>query len=146
MYFCDRLKDFRESLELNSYDMSKKLEISKGYYSLIESGKREPSKSVLCKLVKISKKPEQYWVYGVEKIEEIIEAREDFKSIKKAIEFWETLKGDLDNNDLKNLFINKDKNNLNTLEKVLLTALKADLKYYYNNKRAKVNKKIAPSL
>ena len=47
------LKSFRESLEYSTYDINKLCEISPGYISLIENGKRKPSPGILKKLAPI---------------------------------------------------------------------------------------------
>ena len=55
--FNIRLTDCRNKLHLNKRQMADKLELSESYYSLIESGKRPPSKTVLNKLVSLSELP-----------------------------------------------------------------------------------------
>ena len=46
-------------------EMAYKLEVSEGYYRLIESGKRNPSRNFMEKLISISQIPEEYWLYGI---------------------------------------------------------------------------------
>ncbi|MPQ44505.1 helix-turn-helix domain-containing protein [Clostridium tarantellae] len=136
MDFCNRLKEFRESLELNAVQFSEKLELSKSYYSLIEAGKREPSKTVLYKLVDLSEKPEEWWLYGIEKPIEIMEIREDFKALKSALNCWENLRDNkLKDDDFKNLFNKIELEHLNEIEVILLKALKTDLKHFYTKNR-----------
>ncbi|WP_241427082.1 helix-turn-helix transcriptional regulator [Clostridium saccharoperbutylacetonicum] len=42
--FNERLEKYRDELHLKQNEMAYKLKVSDGYYSLIESGKRYPSK------------------------------------------------------------------------------------------------------
>ena len=65
--------------------MADSLDISESYYSLIENGKRNPSKTVIEKLVVISELPEEYWIYGIDK-DNYIDVRDDFKFLKKALD------------------------------------------------------------
>lgn len=87
MNFNDRLKDFRISLGIKTKrDMAKILNISESFYNMLENGVRPPSKKILMTLVKLSKKPEEYWVYGVKTEKEWIKKREEFKCLKDAID------------------------------------------------------------
>ena len=122
MEFKDRLLNYRQSVGDNKRDFAKKIELSESYYNLIESGKREPSKSVLAKLVLISNKPEEYWVYGVND-EQYIEAREEFKCTKKAIEQLIELGILKDSNQL----FTEIKSDNKTIDDLVLTALRADI-------------------
>lgn len=124
MEFKDRLLNFRESLETSKRNFAKKIELSESYYNLIESGKREPSKAVLAKLVLLSNKPEEYWLYGVE-TEKYIEVREEFKCTKKAIEQLIELGILKDSNQL----FTEVRSNNNTIDDLVLTALKADIQH-----------------
>ena len=80
--FNERLEKYRNELHLKKREMANKLEVSESYYSLIENGKRHPSKNLIEKLVVISELPEEYWVYGIN-TEDYINTRDDFKSLKK---------------------------------------------------------------
>lgn len=84
--FTERLEKYRNELNLNKREMANRLGVAEGNYNLFESGKREPSKNFIFKLVEDSLKPEEYWRYGIENPEEYIDARTELKSIKKAIE------------------------------------------------------------
>ena len=65
--FNERLKQYRKNLHLQMNEMAAKLQVSDSYYSLIENGKRSPSKTIMEKLVLISELPEEYWIYGINK-------------------------------------------------------------------------------
>lgn len=64
--FEQRLKKYRESKGLLKYKFAKNLDISESFYNMIENGRKNPSKNFLIKLVAESKKPEEFWLYGVE--------------------------------------------------------------------------------
>ncbi|MGN9161863.1 helix-turn-helix domain-containing protein [Clostridium sulfidigenes] len=64
--FEQRLKKYRESKGLLKYEFAKKLDISESFYNMIENGRKNPSKNFLIKLVAESKKPEEFWLYGIE--------------------------------------------------------------------------------
>lgn len=119
--FNERLKKLRNDMHLKNKEMSAKLEVSESYYSLIESGKRNPSKTLIEKLVQMNKVPEEYWLYGMDK-ENNLSDSEEFENLKKVIEMI------LEFNiiDLDKLF---DENNAPTdsLGKLLITALKKDI-------------------
>lgn len=63
--FKERLKSYKLTYSLKSNEMTKKLEISESYYSLLEKGRRSPSKTILSNLVQLTKLPEEYWLYGI---------------------------------------------------------------------------------
>ena len=102
--------------------MAHKLEVSDSYYSLIESGKRKPSKSFIEKLVSVSEIPEEYWLYGINK-EDYLSARNDFKFLRK------TLYTILDLNSIKstNEIFDENNNPQDSLGRLLIAALKADI-------------------
>ena len=84
--FKDRLRNYRESLNIKKREMSKRLDISEQLYYLLESGTREPSKNVLNKLFLDSEKPTEWWMDGVDKESEYLEIREEFKNSRNTIE------------------------------------------------------------
>lgn len=122
--FNERLENFRNKLHLRKKEMADKLEVSESYYSLIESGKRNPSKNFIEKLVLISELPEEYWIYGIKK-EDYVNTRDDFKSLKKA---FDTI---FDLSSIKNVDEIFDQDNIpkDSLGKLLISALKADMQY-----------------
>jgi DNA-binding XRE family transcriptional regulator len=65
--FNIRLEKYRIELQSNKRQMADSIGISESYYSLIESGKRLPSRTVVGKIVAISKLSEEYWMYGIKK-------------------------------------------------------------------------------
>ncbi len=121
--FNERLKEFRESLDLNKREFADKLDVSESYYNMIENNKRNPSRSFITKLVNISGKPEEYWMFGISDNEYRL-TREDFKSTRKAAE--QLLELDLIDN-IDDLF--KGYSGKGTSEGLLIAALKADLEY-----------------
>ncbi len=122
--FNERLGEYRNKLHLRKKEMADKLEVSESYYSLIESGKRNPSKNFIEKLVLISELPEEYWIYGIKK-EDYVNTRDDFKSLKKALD---TI---FDLSSIKNVDEIFDQDNIpkDSLGKLLISALKADMQY-----------------
>lgn len=116
MEFKDRLKKYREELGIDKKrDMANKLEISESFYNLLESGTRPVSKNVLNKLVVLSKKPEEYWRYGITDEKDFISKREDFKCLKDAIV------------QLTEIGLLKDEHLTTGVEEVLIAAMKADV-------------------
>lgn len=132
--FCKRLQLLREELKLNKREMSIKLNISESYYNLIESGKREPSKTVLYKLVVLSNKPEEYWLYGIEDNNELIQARQEFKCTKAAFSYLLNCK-ELNEDIIDNLF-DTILDKTSDIEKLILKGIKADLKHLYNKEQS----------
>lgn len=57
--FKERLEKYSHELHFNKTEIAHKLEVSDSFYSLIELGKRKPSKNFMKKLVSISKIPEE---------------------------------------------------------------------------------------
>lgn len=127
--FCERLKDYRESIGFIKRELAERLSVSESYYNMIENGKREPSKNFIEKLVVFSEKPEEYWLYGISE-ENYAKERDSFKSIKKAVK--QLLELNLINN-VEDLF--KGQYEPGTLEELLITALKADISYLLNNEK-----------
>ncbi len=103
-------------------DMADKLQVSEGYYSLIENGKRSPSKTLIEKLVSVSELPEEYWIYGINK-EDYVNTRDEFKCLKKALDTILDLKSIKEVNEI----FDQDNNPKDSLGKLLIAALKADI-------------------
>ena len=111
--FSKRLEEYRIKLHLKKKEMADSLDISESYYSLIENGKRNPSKAVIEKLVVISELPEEYW----------IDVRDDFKSLKKALDTvaeWTSV------TESSQIF-DDDNNPKDPIGKLLISAFRADL-------------------
>lgn len=120
--FNDRLEKYRNELHLKMKDMADKLHVSESYYSLIESGKRNPSKNIIEKLVLLSELPEEYWIYGIN-TNDYVNTRDDFKSLKKALD---TI---LELDSVKNIneIFDHQNNPKDSLGRLLIAALKADI-------------------
>lgn len=123
--FVDRLRYYRESLNLKKREFAEKLNVTESYYNLIENGKRTPSKAFLYKLVVYSSKPEEYWLYGITK-KEYVESRKITKDTELAME--QIIKLGLIK-DLNSLFEENSTNS--TAEELLKAAVKADLSYFF---------------
>ena len=129
MNFSERLAKYRKSLDLQKKEFAAKLEISESYYNMIENGKRNPPKNFLTKLVALTEKPEEYWLYGIDE-RDYIDKRDITKATKLAIE------NIIDMNLIKNfktLFNENNKEN-KIAEDLLIAALKADLSYFFLDK------------
>lgn len=125
MNFSERLEEYRKSLNLLKREFATKLEISESYYNLLANNKREPSKKILTKLVSISERPEEYWLYGIDTTE-YRNTREITKATNLAIE------NIIEMNLIKNfgtLFQGDETNKI--AEDLLIAALKADLSYFF---------------
>ena len=120
--FNERLEKYRNELHLKKKDMADKLQISESYYSLIESGNRAHSKAFIQKLVLISEMPEEYWIYGINK-EDYVNARDDFKSLKKALDTVLELTSVKSVNEI----FDEQNNPKDSLGRMLIAALKADI-------------------
>lgn len=128
--FNERLKEYRNKLHLKMNEMADKLQVSDSYYSLIESGKRSPSKTIIEKLVLISELPEEYWIYGINN-EEYVNTRDEFKSLKKALDsIFET-------NTISNVRDVFDENHIpkDLLGKLLVAALESDMSYMLEKRK-----------
>lgn len=123
--FTTRLKAYRKSLGLKKREFAAKLNFTEGYYNLIENGKRTPSKNFLYNLVAYSSKPEEYWLYGMNK-KEYLATRKITKDTELAIE--QIVKLGLIK-DLDSLF--KENSTNSTAEELLKAAVKADLSYFF---------------
>lgn len=123
--FKKRLYEYRVSLGLTQKEMAGKLNVTDAYYSMIENGKRNPSKNFLHELVALSGEQEEYWLYGV-KGQAYIDMRTDFKCTKTAIDQLLDL-----NLDLKELFKKNNEGDIlikkNSIEELLVAALEADI-------------------
>jgi len=122
--FNERLEKYRNELHLKKREMANKLEVSESYYNLIENGKRHPSKNLIEKLVVVSELPEEYWVYVIN-TEDYINTRDDFKSLKKALDTIFEI-GSFSNVDE---IFDQDNMPKDSLGKLLISALKADMQY-----------------
>lgn len=115
--FNERLKEYREALKIKTKrEMAHKIGISEQLYYMLENGSRDPSKDVLEKLFLLSKKPEEYWLYGISE-DEYIEKREEFKCSRDAA--YQLMK--------IGLLKSKEDYNNPTVQEVLSAALKADI-------------------
>lgn len=126
--FTERLKAYRKDLDLNKRQMAVLLNVSESYYNTVENNKRKPSKNILAKLVKLSDKPEEFWVYGVQtKTENVTEEYlpKTFEVVNMLIDL------DLCDNILPDSFIDK----YSGIEKTLLKAIKKDINKIKNNKK-----------
>ena len=128
--FNERLEKYRNELHLNKRQMADKLELSESYYSLIESGKRKPSKKFIEKLVLISDLPEEYWMYGVNK-EEYMNSKDDFENLRKALDIIFEL------NVVKNPdeIFNESNIPIDSLGKLLIGALRKDMNVMIGRKK-----------
>lgn len=125
MDFKDRLLQLKKELNCKTQqNMADKLEITRGLYSMLETGSRKPSRKVLFKLQELTGKPEEYWLYGVTEEKEYLELREEFKMIQDAYpRLLES--GDIDEN----------MNFSDLAKEILLAAIKAD--FLHLNKKNK---------
>lgn len=130
--FCERLKTFRIDNHLMKKELAEKLDISDSYYNLIESGKREPSKTVMYRLVLLSDMPEEYWRFGISDKDEIIEVRDDFKCFRAAFDYYYNI-GELDKSVIENLFNKIEPEN--EMERMFLKGMKADAYHLYEKKK-----------
>jgi len=117
-----RLKKYRNKFHFKIKEIAPKLELSESYYSLIESGKRKPSKKFIEKLVSISELPEEYWLYGINK-EEYLDASHDFKNLRKTLDTFIELGSFKAINELFDL----NNNPKDSLGKLVIAALKSDM-------------------
>lgn len=124
MEFKERLKKYRESLNLNKREFSKKLDIHENSYYMIESGTRKPSKKFLAQLVLYSKKPEEFWLYGAQTNIEICNTREEYKMLHCVMD------------EIKKEYINTSKLNENQ-KKLILLAFESDLKNIIEKEKSK---------
>lgn len=127
MEFKERLKEYRQNLGIErKKDMAKLLNVSESFYNMIENGTRPVSKNVLSRLVVLSNKPEEYWVYGITDEKEYINKREEFKCLKDAV-------NQLDNIGLLSL----EKDFSDTVKEVILAAAIADITHILEKKKQK---------
>ena len=135
--FNTRLEKYRESLGLKKRELADKLEVSESYYNMIENGKRNPSKSFIIKLVNNSGKPEEYWIYGIDE-DNYINSRDDLKSTYEAVKlliknkvFCNESEGNL------KLFKTINFEELELVDKMILTALRTDIEYLIRKEKEK---------
>lgn len=123
--FNDRLLKYRNGLNINTKrEMAARLGVSEQLYAMVERGDRKPSEDFIRKLVIYSSLPEEYWLYGVEKDEDIINVRKKFKSIENT-----TLEL-IEEGYIKDINFNKE------IEDILLTAIKTDIQHILLRKMA----------
>lgn len=130
MEFKDRLKLYREELNIKTKtEMAEKIGIKRNLYSMLENGGRQPSKDVLEKLLILSNKPEEYWLYGITDEKEYIEKREEFKCLRDAID------------QLSNIGLLKDTDEefSSAVEEVLNAAMKADVIHILEKRKLQKN-------
>lgn len=118
MEFNERLGKYREHLNIDTKrKMANELGVSEHLYAMVERGDRPASKDFMRKLVIYSKLPEEYWLYGVEKNNEILNTRKEFKSIESSVMEL------IDEGYIAD--VNFDKR----IEDILLTAIKTDIQH-----------------
>lgn len=120
--FNERLEKYRSEFHFNKTEMAHKLEVSDSYYSLIESGKRNPSKNFIEKLVSLSEIPEEYWLYGISK-EDYLSASYDFKVLRKTLDTIIELSTIKSGNEI----FDQNNNPKDSLGRLIIAALKADI-------------------
>lgn len=125
--FNERLVQYRNDHYLKMKEMAEKLEVSESYYSLIESGKRTPSKTVLDKIVSVSNLPEEYWLYGIKKTD-YYKSENEFKHLKKTLKTIIEFKAIKSSSEI----FDKENNPKDSLGKLLISALKSDVDYMLN--------------
>lgn len=125
--FKERLVEFRSNLGLNKRQMANKLGMNESYYNMVESGKRNPSKTVMDNLVALSGKPEEYWIYGIVDDKEYIDSRKEFKCTGKAVE--QLLELGFNNELFQNTNGDEIVIKKGSIEELLIAALKADIEH-----------------
>lgn len=122
--FIDRLKNYRvNELKINTRrEMAEKMSVSEQLYAMVERGARKPSKDFLDKLLILSGRPEEYWLYGVDG-NDILDKRHEFKSIESTVI------------DLIESGIITDSDFDEEVEKVLIQAIKADIDHLILKKK-----------
>lgn len=124
--FNVRLEEYRNSLGLLKREMANKLEMSESYYNMIENAKREPSRKFIDKLVNLSGKPEEYWIYGI-KEDKYVDNRNHFKSSEKLFNQLIEIGMIEKTEDIDKLFNNCFKEG--TIEELIIKAYKTDIEY-----------------
>ncbi|MFT8352166.1 helix-turn-helix domain-containing protein [Clostridium saccharoperbutylacetonicum] len=123
--FNDRLLKYRSELNINTKrEMAARLGVSEQLYAMVERGDRKPSDDFIRKLVIYSSLPEEYWLYGIEKDEDIINVRKNFKSIENTVLEL------IEEGYIKDINFNKE------IEDILLTAIKTDIQHILLRKMA----------
>lgn len=135
--FNTRLEKYRESLGLKKRELADKLEVSESYYNMIENGKRNPSKSFIIKLVNNSGKPEEYWIYGIDE-DNYINSRDDLKSTYEAVKLLIKNKVFCNESEVNlKLFKTINFEELELVDKMILTALRTDIEYLIRKEKEK---------
>lgn len=117
--FKDRLLELKKQWNCKTQqEMASRLDITRGLYSMLETGTRQPSKKFLIKLQELTGKSEQYWLYGTTSLGEYLNQSEDFQMIKDAY-LRLSSSGDIDEN----------MNFSDLAKEILLSSLKADFLY-----------------
>ena len=130
MNFTDRLKKFRNEKGLNQTELGELIGVKKSYYSQIENNKKSPSRNFINSLVAISGLPEEYWLYGVEE-KDYVNNRIEYKCIQRAFE--QILELNIID-DVTKLRIEVPEG---SIEKLIVSAIKADLEHLINKKKEK---------
>lgn len=113
---AEKLKQYRESLNLTQKDFAKELGVSTSVIAEIEAGRRKGSKNTLRLLAKHSNKPIGYWYDEEEYIEEL-NSKSKLETVNLIVD------------KLIKSGVITDVNNIDsTIEELLLSALKAEIK------------------
>lgn len=135
--FNTRLEEYRESLGLKKRELADKLEVSESYYNMIENGKRNPSKSFIIKLVNNSGKPEEFWIYGITE-DNYVNSRDDLKSTYEAVKLLIKNKVFCNESEVNlKLFKTINFEEIELVDKMILTALKTDIEYLIRKEKEK---------
>lgn len=122
--FGKRLEKYRTERMMTKRELAEKLEITEQYCGAIERGVKKPSKNFMEKLIVLTELPYEYWMFGAEKEEDIINTREDMKCLKDAFE------------QLYEIGLLKDADNISdAVKEVLDAALLADLTHFIEKKK-----------
>lgn len=130
--FEKRLQEYREEKGYTKREFAKIIGVGETFYNMIENGKKNASKNFMIKLVAATELPEEYWFYGISK-DQYIDVRENLKSTKLAVDTITKI------GNANELFPEEQLLKAfpkNSLEYLLITALKADLEYI-NEKQKK---------
>ncbi|MEG0297657.1 MAG: helix-turn-helix transcriptional regulator [Clostridium sp.] len=125
-----RLHDYRiDNGYTTKTNFSKWLDMSRNIYTMIENGYRDPNKAFLDKIVTKTGLSEAYWLYGVTSDIELSEARNEFKSVRSAID---------DILELELITLDGEytsEKNMDIAKSLLDVALKADMYHILYKKR-----------
>lgn len=87
--FVKKLNDLIEEKNFSTYtEFAKWLGVPRQILSMMKTGYRPPTRSVLDQLILRTGKPEEYWLYDIDidNVDEFANKREDFKMLRKAID------------------------------------------------------------